>query len=124
MKTIIMPSFWGLMIKINPTEGADFQKTSSGSLPGLYAPWQESKQKGFIEAELTGDSLKAVLIELGNRYQEAGVDFIPMNRLKDEVDLEYNVVLNGKDYSALPGGLDTRLKQNDEVRVSCNNQSG
>ncbi len=117
MKVVVMPGFSELIIKANPTGEVTREGMLNLNMPWLYAPWPEAKQKGIIKMEVAGDTLKALLIELGHRYQQAGVDFIPFNNEINQVDLDYDVIVNGKSFLSLPVGVDTVLKEDDEVKV-------
>jgi hypothetical protein len=41
----------------------------------------------------------------------------PINPKTDDLDFDYDVLVNGKNYVSLAGGLDARLKDNDIVKV-------
>ena len=86
-------------------------------MPWLYAPWPQAREKGIIEIEIAGDTLRALLAELSGQYQQADIDFQPINPTTNDLDFDYDVSVNGKNYVALAGGLDAKLKDNDSVRV-------
>lgn len=117
MRTAIMPGFSELIIKINPPKEVTRGGLLTIIMPWLYAPWPEASEKGIIEMEVAGDTLKALLSELGNRYKQANVDFDPIDRRTNQLDFDYDVLVNGKNYVSLPAGLDTKLKDGDEVKV-------
>jgi len=64
-----------------------------------------------------GDTLRALLMELSERYRQANVDFELINPGTNDLDFDYDVLVNGKNYVALAGGLDVKLKANDTVKV-------
>ncbi len=72
----------------------------------------------MIETEVTGDTLAALLSELSQRYQDAGVDLKFVDGRTGQLDLDCDVSLNDRNYLRLPAGLDTRLKDGDEVKVN------
>ena len=117
MRVVIMPGFSELIIRINPTK----QVTRGGLLtiimPWLYAPWPNAQEKGIIEMEIDGDTLRALLAELSARYKEANIDFQPINPTTNDLDFDYDVLVNCKNYVALTDGLDAKLKDDDAVKV-------
>jgi len=117
VRTAIMPGFSELIITINPAKEAIRDRTLNFMMPWLYAPWPDARQKGVIEMEVAGETLRALLNELSSQYQQAGVDFIPINRKTNQVDFDYDIFVNDRKCLALPVGLDTELKDGDEVRV-------
>lgn len=117
MKTTIMPGFSELIILINPVGEVTRQGLINVVMPWLYAPWPGAQQKGIIEMEVVGDTLKALLAELLLRYKQANVDFQPIDPGTDQVDFDCDVLVNGKSYVSLPGGVNAKLKDGDEVRV-------
>jgi molybdopterin converting factor small subunit len=86
-------------------------------MPWLYAPWPNAQEKGIIEIEIDGDTLRALLEELTAKYKEANVDFQPINPATNDLDFDYDVYVNGKNYVASVDGLDTKLKDDDTVIV-------
>lgn len=116
MKTAIMPGFSELIIIINPAKEVTRQGLLNIIMPWLYAPWPNARQKGVIEVELAGDTLKALLTELSYLYQQANVDFDPVDYQSNQLDSDYDIFVNGKNYLALPAGLDTKLRDGDEVK--------
>ena len=117
MKAVIMPGFSELIIVVNPTRKVTREGPVHFIMPWLYAPWLHAREKGIIEIEIDGDTLRALLTGLTARYQQAKVDFEPINPETNDVDFDYDVLVNGRNYVALDGGLDARLKANDNVRV-------
>jgi molybdopterin converting factor small subunit len=117
MRAVIMPGFSELIIVVNPTHEVTREGMLSLVMPWLYAPWPEAKEKGIIEMEIAGDTLRALLVELSARYKEANVDFQPINSTTNDLDFDFDVLVNGKNYVALAGGLDAKLKEDDAVKV-------
>ncbi len=117
MKAIIMPGFSELIIKINPTRDVTREGLLSIIMPWLYAPWPEAQEKGIIETDVEGETLRALLTKLSERYKQVNVDFDPIDIKTDDVDFDYDVLVNDKRYVALPHGLDTKLADDDEVKV-------
>ena len=58
-----------------------------------------------------------LVIQVADLYKQAGVNFNPLDPVTGDIDLDYEVILNGKGYEGLPEGLDTKLKSNDEVYI-------
>jgi molybdopterin converting factor small subunit len=117
VKAVIMPGFSELIIIVNPTREVTREGMLSIVMPWLYAPWPEARKKGIIETEIAGDTLRALLAGLSAQYKAANVDFEPVNLTTNDLDFDYDVLVNGKKYEALAQGLDTRLKADDEVKL-------
>ncbi len=117
MKAVIMPGFSELFISVNPTREVTREGMLSIVMPWLYAPWPQAREKGIVEMEFAGDTLRALLLELSARYKAASVDFQPVNPVTNDLDFDYDVLVNDRNYVALAGGLDARLKDDDRVRV-------
>lgn len=117
MKLVIMPGFSELIIIVSPSREVTREGMLSIVMPWLYTPWPDAREKGFVETEIAGDSLRALLAGLSAQYKAANVDFQPVNPTTNELDFDYDVLLNGQKYEALADGLDTRLKADDEVRL-------
>jgi molybdopterin converting factor small subunit len=117
MRVVIMPGFSELIIVVNPTREVTREGMLSIVMPWLYAPWPNAKEKGIIEMEIDGDTLRALLAELTARYKEANVDFQPISPTTNDVDFDYDVLVNGKNYIASAERLDVKLKNDDNVKV-------
>jgi len=117
MRVVIMPGFSELMIIVNPTREVTREGMLSIVMPWLYAPWPDAQEKGIIEMEIAGDTLRALLSDLAAKYKEANVELQPINPTTNDVDFDYDVLVNGKNYVALAGGLDAKLKDDDTVKV-------
>jgi molybdopterin converting factor small subunit len=117
VKAVIMPGFSELIIIVNPTREVTREGMLSIVMPWLYAPWPDASKKGIIETEVAGDTIRALLAGLSTQYKAANVDFQPVNPTTNDLDFDYDVLVNGKKYEALVQGLDTRLKADDEVKL-------
>ena len=117
MKATIMPGFSELIIIINPTKQVTREGLLTIVMPWLYAPWPGAQERGVIEMAVEGDTLRALLAELSDRYKQANVDFEPINPKTNDLDFDYDVVVNGKNYVILLGGLDAKLRDGDEVKI-------
>jgi len=117
MRIVIMPGFSELIIVVNPTREVTREGMLSIVMPWLYAPWPDAKEKGIIETEIEGGTLRALLTGLSARYRQANVDLELINPGTNDLDFDYDVLVNGKNYVALAGGLDAKLKADDTVKV-------
>jgi hypothetical protein len=117
MKIVIMPGFSELLIVVNPTREVTREGMLSIVMPWLYAPWPEAKGKGVIETEIEGETLRALLTGLSACYRQANVELELINPATNDLDFDYDVLVNGQNYVALAGGLDAKLKADDTVKV-------
>jgi molybdopterin converting factor small subunit len=117
MRIVIMPGFSELLIVVNPTREVTREGMLSIVMPWLYAPWLDAKEKGTIETEIEGETLRALLTGLAARYRQANVDLELINPGTNDLDFDYDVLVNGQNYVALAGGLDAKLKADDIVKV-------
>jgi hypothetical protein len=117
MKAVIAPGFSELIITVNPAGKVDRDGLLNLYMPWLFAPWPEARDKGVFEAEIEGETLRALVITLAEAYKKAGVDFEPINPRTNDMDDDYDVLINGKDYSTAPDRLDTTLKDGDKVKL-------
>jgi molybdopterin converting factor small subunit len=117
VRVVIIPHAEQLKIIVNPA-GEPTQENRPSVIPGLYAPWPDAREKGFIEIEVEGETLRALLAELGHRYKQVDVDFEPICPITDDLKFDYDVFVNGKNYVALSHGLDAKLNDGDEVKVA------
>jgi len=117
MRVVIMPGFSELIIVANPTQEVTRKGMLSIVMPWLYAPWPNAKEKGIIEMDVNGDTLRALLVELTARYKEANVDFQPISPTTNDLDFDYDVLVNGKNYVTSADGLDAKLIDDDTVIV-------
>jgi len=116
MRVAVVPHFEQLRVLVN-YDGQVTLGTSSSSLPAFYAPWPDAKEKGFAAIDVEGDTLRALLAEVGSRYKQAGVDFEPICPITRELKLDYDVFVNGKNSVLLNHGLEVKLKDGDEVKI-------
>lgn len=116
MKVAIIPRFTELRIIINPS-GELPSRPPSAIMPWMYAPWPDAKNKGVIEIEVGGETLRALVTQVADIYKQANVNFNPVDSATNDIDLDYEVVLNNKNYEGLPDGLETKLKDDDEVYI-------
>ena len=72
-------------------------------------------QKGKAELEIQTATLKGVLQELSNRSQ-GRVELIDPRT--EDVDIDCFLFINGSLHYSLPRGLDTELKNGDEVKIT------
>ena len=117
MKTAIMPGFSELRIIVNPTKEVTREGLLSIIMPWLYAPWPEARERGIVEMELEGETLRALLTKISEQYKQADVDFEPINAGTDDLDFDFDVLVNDKNYVTLPHGLNTELRNGDEVKL-------
>ena len=117
MRIVIMPGFAELTVIVNPAGEVTREGQPMIIMPWLYAPWQYAKETGVAEIQVAGESLRALLNGLSAQYKRAKVDFDPFSPKTNDVDSDYDVLVNGKNYVALPRGLDAELRDGDEVKV-------
>jgi len=117
MKVAILPGFSELIVIINPAGKVTREGLLTINMPWLYTPWPEARESGVIELTMEGETLRELLTVLAERYRQAGVDFEPINPGTNDVDEDYDVLINGKDYVATPHGLNAKLKDGDRVKV-------
>ena len=117
MKAVIRPGFSELIITVNPTGEVTREGLLNIIMPWLYAPWPDARGKGVIEMPVEGETLRALLVKLSERYKQANVDFEPIDPRTNDLDFDYDVLINGKRYEAIPHQLDARLGDDDEVKV-------
>lgn len=120
MRIVITPGLTELKIKINPTKRVNRKGSAYIVMPWMYAPWPDAKEKGMIEIEVKGKTLRTLLAELSAQYKRANVDFEPINPKTNDVDFDYDIVINGQNYVGLPNGLDTEIKGGDELTIKMN----
>jgi hypothetical protein len=117
MKTVVLPGFSELIVKIAPSTAITREGLIFSGMPWLYAPWPDSKSSGIINIEVEGNTLKDLLETLASQYKKSGVDFDPVINGKNDVDSDYIVLINGKNYAYLSQKLNTQLKPDDEVKI-------
>jgi len=117
MRVAIVPHFERLSVVVNPDGNLNPEVCSFSYVPGLYAPWQDAREQGFTEIDVEGDTLRALLAEIGTRYKQAGVDFEPICPITSDLKSDFDVFVNGKNYLLLVHGLEIKLKDGDEVKI-------
>lgn len=117
MKAAIKPGFSELIVIINPAGKVTREGLLTINMPWLFAPWPDAREKGVIELEVEGETLRALLAKLAEVYRQAGVDFEPINPRTNDMDEDYDVLINGKNYVTLSHAINTKLKDGDEVKV-------
>jgi molybdopterin converting factor small subunit len=120
MRVVIIPGLVELRIKVNPIKQVSREGLPYIVMPWMFEPWPEQKRKGVIEIEIKGETLRALLSELSDVYKKANVDFEPINSRTNDVDFDYEILMNGKKYIALAKGLDTKLRKGTEVVIKMN----
>ena len=68
---------------------------------------------GQPELEIENPTLRKILLELSNRTK-----FSIFNPVSNEIHGEFKVYLNGVEYEDPSHGIDTELKEGDEVEVT------
>ena len=117
MKAVITPGFSELFIVVNPAGKITREGLLTINMPWLYAPWPDARETGVIETEVEGDTLRELLGGLAEAYRSAGVDFEPINPRTNDMDEDYDVLINGNNYITLPNRLDTKLEDGDKVKL-------
>jgi molybdopterin converting factor small subunit len=118
MKVAIVPRFENVTVIVD-SHGEVNPERSSSAISTLYAPWPEAQEKGFAEIDVDGDTLRALLVEVGARYKKVNVDFEPICPITNDLKLDYDVFVNGKNFILLAQGLEARLKNGDEVKIQA-----
>ena len=116
MRIAIIPSFAALRIIVNPNSDARLFASPSFE-PGLCAPWPDARENGVTELEIEGETLRELLATISVRYRQVNIDFQPLCPITNDVGLDYDIFVNGKNYFMLPQGLNTTLHDGDDVQV-------
>jgi molybdopterin converting factor small subunit len=117
VKVALVPRFEQLMAIVNADGQVDPEKICASYLPGLYAPWPDARARGFVEVDVEGDTLRALLAEVGARYKQAEVDFEPICPITNGLKSDFDVFVNGKNHILLAHGLEEKLKDGDEINI-------
>jgi hypothetical protein len=120
MRLVIIPGLVELRIKVNPVKEVTRKGLPYIVMPWMFAPWPEAKKEGVIEIAIKGETLRELLVELSDQYKRVNVDFEPVNPKTNDVDFDYDVSLNGKNYIGLSKGLDTKLRGGNQVVIKMN----
>jgi molybdopterin converting factor small subunit len=116
MRVAVIPQLDKLKVIVNSS--ADLtSEICNVYLPDKYAPWPDARQKGFVEIDLEGDTLRVLLEEIGIRYKQVNLDFEPICRETNDLKQEYDMLVNGKNWALLTKGLDTKLQDGDEISI-------
>ena len=118
MKVAIVPQLEHLTVIVD-SHGKMLSERSSSAISTLYAPWPDAQEKGFAEVNIEGDTLRALLVEIGTRYKGANVDLEPICPLTNDVKMDYDVFVNGKNFVLLAQGLETTLNDGDEIKIQA-----
>jgi molybdopterin converting factor small subunit len=120
MKVAIIPGLTDLKIIIRPTQKVTRKGQPHIVMPWMWAPWPGAQERGVIETQVKGNTLRNLLLDLAKQYKEAKVDFEPINPETKDVDFDYDIFMNSQNYVGLPDGLDTAMKTGDEVLIKMN----
>ena len=120
MRLMIVPSLTELKIKVGPCKEVTREGSPYIVMPWMFAPWPEAKGKGVVEIVIKGRTLRELLNGLSDQYKQANVDFEPINPKTNDVDFDYDISVNGKNYIGLSKGLDTKLRGESEVVIKMN----
>jgi len=69
MRAVIIPGLTELRIKVNPARKVSREGLPYILMPWMFAPWPDVKDKGVIEIEVKGETLRRLLIELSDHYK-------------------------------------------------------
>lgn len=116
MKVAIIPRLEHLRVIVD-SHGKLTPEVSPSAISTLYAPWPDAQEKGFAEIDVEGDTLRALLAEIGVFYKQANVDLEPICPTTNDVKLDYDVFVNGQSFVLLTNGLESKLRDGDEVKI-------
>ena len=116
MKVLVIPRTIDLRILIDPVDDVNIESGLS-VIPGAYDYWPEARDKGFVEMEIAGNTLRALLTEISDRYHRSGINIGPICPVTNDVKNTYDVYVNDKNYVRTSQGLDTILNKDDEVKI-------
>ena len=116
MKIAIVPHLEHLRVIVD-SHGKVTPGRSPPAISTLYAPWPDAREKGFAEIDIEGDTLRALLAEVGTRYKKVNVDFEPLCPITNDLKIDYDVFVNGKNFVLLAHGLESKLGDGDEVKI-------
>ncbi len=116
MKVAIVPRIDHLRVIVD-SHGKVPLEASSSAISTLYAPWPDAQEKGFVEIDVEGNTLRALLAEIGTRYKQANVDFEPICSVTNDLNQNCDVFVNGKNSTLLARGLESKLGDGDEVKI-------
>ena len=117
MKLFILPGFSELIVMVNPVEKVTRGKLLNLKMPWLSAPWPESQNTGIAEVDMKGSTLRDLLTTITKEYERVSMEFYPIDPRTDDLDSDYDVLVNDKNYITLPKKLDTKLNDGDRVNL-------
>jgi hypothetical protein len=116
LKVVVIPRTIDLKIVVDPVNGVNME-TGLSVIPGAYDYWPEARDKGLVEMEIAGNTLRALLAEISERYHRSGINIGPICPVTNDVRNTYDVYVNDKNYVLTSHGLDTVLDKDDEVKI-------
>jgi molybdopterin converting factor small subunit len=117
MKLYILPGFSELIVMVNPAEKVTRGKLLNLKMPWLSAPWPEAQKTGIAEVDMSGSTLRDLLTKITGEYKRVSMEFYPIDPKTNDVDNDYDILVNDKNYIILPQKLDTKLNDGDRVRL-------
>ena len=120
MRVVITPGLVELRIKIDPKGEVTRKGLPYIVMPWMFAPWPEARERGVVEVEIKGETLREFLLGLSEQYKRANVDFEPINPKTHDVDFDYDISVSGKNYIGLSKGLDTKLRRGNGIVIKMN----
>ena len=117
MNIVVLPSATEIKIIVNPVVEITREGKPRYFMPWMYAPWPELQYKGTIQIEIESGTLRDLLLKLSELYKKAGVNFSPVDDVNSDVDFDYDVFVDDKNYVGLPGNLDYVLNTGEEVTI-------
>jgi molybdopterin converting factor small subunit len=117
MKVSILPGFSELIVIVNPAEKVTREGLLDLLMPWLFAPWPEAQKTGIAEIDINVDTLRGLLMEITEQYKRVSIDFYPIDSRTNDLDSDYDILVNDKNYITLPQKLDTELKEGDRIRI-------
>lgn len=117
MKISILPGFSELIVIVNPAEKVTREGLLDLLMPWLSAPWPEAQKTGIAEIDINVDTLRGLLMEITEQYKRVSIDFYPIDPRTNDLDSDYDILVNDKNYITLPQKLDTELKEGDRIRI-------
>jgi len=121
MKVAILPRVDHLRIVVDSQSKVPLEASSS-AISKFYAPWPDAQKKGYVEIDIKGDTLRALLTEVGEIYKHANIDLQPICSITNDVKPDYDVFVNGKSFVLLADGLESKLRNGDEVKILADTQ--
>jgi molybdopterin converting factor small subunit len=117
MKIYILPGFSELIVLVNPAGKVTREGLLDIIMPWLYAPWPDARKTGIAEMELNVDTLRNLLEEITEQYKKASIDFYPIDPRTNDLDSDFDIIVNDKNYVTLQHKLDTQLQDGDRIKI-------